>query len=261
MRAAVPFALCAVTGCDVVYGLGGPIDADAAQVDAPDIDSSMPCIMYNHTVTAVADTMLMRDSAGNCNPSIRLGRYTNINLGQGASADTRSRILLRFSLSSDMIMALQPSGGFMEASLTLPLKPVACPGPCPSTPLDFSIHAAHNDWNEGEESGNIGAAWCARKQLVPGVQELWTVEGADGTDDRSMMSLGDVSVDETQASGDELVVTATPSPPVIENARTWLVGSELSLLMVPRGTATGTLYVKAREASGGGVQLTIKSCR
>lgn len=221
----------------------------------------MQCTMFNDTVTANADTMLMRETDGNCNPSIRLGTYNNVNLNQQRGG-AGSRLLLRFTLSNDMLAALQPGGGFVGATLTIPLKPAACPGPCPSTPVDFSIFVAHSDWHEGQESGHVGTAWCARMQTAQ-IQVPWEVPGADGANDRSMMSLADVSLSAQQADADELVLSATPSAVALEEARSWLLGSQLSLILIPEPTSTGILYTKAREDSinGGGAQLTITSCR
>lgn len=261
MRSALPLVVFALTGCDLVFGLSGRIGADAADLDADTIDGPMPCTMYSESVVATADTMLLRETDGNCNPSIRRGAYDNINLGQPASANTRSRILLRFPLLPEMLAALQADGGFIEALLRLPLKPEACPGPCPSTALDFAIYAAHNDWNEGLETGYVGASWCARKQLAGLPAILWEMQGADGPSDRSTMPLGTFAITQPEADGDALVVSATPSAMVLQDARTFLDGPQLSLLLVPTSTA-GTLYVKAREdTAGGGARLTIRSCR
>lgn len=255
-----------MTGCDLVYGLSGRIGPDASDVDDLDaplaIDAPEPCTMFSDSVVVSSDTMLLHETtAGNCDPSIRNGRYNNINLGQPGFGTTRSRILLQFTLTSEMLAALQPDGGFTEATLTLSLKPISCPGACPSTAIGLSIHAANNDWNEGETNTNTGAGWCMRKQGSMLTTTMWQVRGGDGEMDRSMMALANVSLTQPEVDGDQLVITTTPTPAIIQDARSWVVGNQLSLLLIPTAP-TGTLYVKAREHSGGGgARLTIKSCR
>lgn len=265
MRSALPLVLFAISGCDLVYGLGDRVAPDAPpEVDAPpDIDAPPPCTRRTASVVAVADTMLIRDNAGACDPGNRFGGYINVNLGQPASASTRSRILVRFALLPEMVEAFAPGGGFESGTLTIPLKPDACAAPCPSSAMQFSIFAANNDWNEGQNTGNIGAAWCMRKQLGgPGTGTMWMAQGADGATDRSMVSLADVTVIDIEAQQDRLFVPIDLVASQITEARNWIDGMQLSLLLVPT-TTTGTLYTKAREDSqaGGGMQLSITSCR
>ncbi|GEM_PF-3849436 len=266
MRSALPLALFAMTGCDLVFGLGDRIEIDAppGPDTPPEIDAPPPCTQRSSSVVAVADTMLIRDNAGACDPGNRFGGYSNVNLGQMATASTRSRILVRFALLPEMVEAFTPGGGFESGTLTIPLKPDACAAPCPSSEIGFSVFAANNDWNEGQNTGNIGAAWCMRKQLGgPGTGTMWDVQGADGDADRSMVSLADVTVTAAQAQVDRLAVPVSLSPAQVEEARGWITPTQqFSLLLVPT-TTTGTLYTKAREDSqaGGGMQLTITSCR
>jgi hypothetical protein len=260
MRSALPLALFATTGCDLVFGLGDRIEPDAApEIDGPpEIDAAIPCDRSTSTVVAVADTTLIHD-ADTCDPSIRNGEYRNVNVGQ-ASGATRSRILARFVLLPEMVDVLQ-SGAFESAALAMPLKPNECSGPCASAAISLSIHAANNDWNEGETTGNIGAGWCMRKQLAgPGTGMRWTVDGADGADDRSSLPLATMTMTAAQAEGDVLDVPIVPGP-ALADLSNWLVGTRLSILVVPSG-ATGTVFTKSKDdPQNGGMQLRVTTCR
>jgi hypothetical protein len=267
MRSALPL-LVLIAGCDLVYGLEERVATDAApeadaaiEPDAPDAPPS--CSMFSATVVVSADTMLIRDNTGNCDPSNRQGAGPNVNVGQ-PSMLTRSRVLLRFSLTDEIVDAIAPGGGFTGGTLTLPLKPDACAAPCPSTALGFSIFAANNDWNEGLPTGHIGAAWCVRKQLSTAPGTPWQMQGADGVmapnPDRSATSLADVTITPAVAMQDEIEIPFGLAPGAVDDLRMWVSSQQISLLLVPT-TTTGQLFIKAREAAGGGAQLTIRGCR
>lgn len=172
-------------------------------------------------------------------------------------------MLLRFSLTDEMRTTLQPGGGFARGTLTLPLKPVACPGPCGSSVLGLSMFAAHNDWNEGLATSYNGVAWCARKQTQQTSPQtvLWQTPGADGVADRGRESLGDTMLTQAQADADTLELPFGESAAAVAEIAGWIDGSQLTILVIPT-TMTGTLYVKSREhPGGGGAQLSITSCR
>ncbi|MFN0248222.1 MAG: hypothetical protein ACKV2T_15125 [Kofleriaceae bacterium] len=256
VRAALPLMF-AMTGCDLVFGLDDRVVVDASAADAPDAEA--PCQRTTGTVFAISDTTLIPDPM-TCDPSIRFGTYPNVNLGQ-ISAGKRSRILARFSLQPDMIAGFG-GDGFESATLTIPLKPVECPGVCVSAAISFSVYAANNDWHEGESSGNIGTEWCMRKQLSgPGTGVRWIADGADGLGtDRSDVSLADMTMTPAQAAGDELVVPISRSPAFADLTR-WVDGTQLSILLVPSG-AVGTVFTKAKDyVPSGGMALQVTTCR
>lgn len=253
MRSALPLALCAVTGCDLAFGLGDRVAPDAA-LDAP-VDDAIPCTQMSGTVVAIADSMLIHDNTGECNPANRFGAFTSATLGLNAGQGTRSRLVLRFSLTDHMITTLTPSGGFVAGTLRLPLEPDACAAPCPSTGLGFSIYPVRNQWNEGSDAPRDGAGWCMRQQSGA-AGTPWGVPGADGAEDRGTVSLADISLADAQVQGDSVSVALS----TVDGVMPWLDGRQVSLLLVP--TAPGTLFTRTHEDSlGGGAELTITSCR
>jgi hypothetical protein len=260
MRSALPLAVFSMTGCDLVFGLGdrvepvvdAPPEADAAIV----IDAEVPCQRTMGTVNAIADTTLIPDP-NTCDPSIRFGMYRNANLGQN-SAGGRSRILARFALQPDMRLGLV-GDGLESATLTIPLKPVECPGVCASQPITFTIYAADNRWHEGQSTGNIGTGWCAREQLTgPGTGVPWIAAGANGVGtDRSDFKLAEMTMTLAQAAADTLEVPLTPSPELAN----WFSAGQLSILLVPSG-APGTVFTKSKDyPASTGMALQVTTCR
>lgn len=265
MRSWLLVPLFALPGCDLVFDLRGRSTVDdASVVDAmPDPDSPPPCTPFAGTVNVLADTTLIHDPGGNCDPSIRFGTYINANVGQTGGAGTRSRVLLRFDLTPAMVDALAPGGGFTSATLMLPLKPNACSGPCASEPTGVSVYPVINAWNEGTSpSTHDGAGWCMRQQSG-GSSTSWLAPGADGIADRGAKPLGDLAVDATLAAADSLTIVLGASQESLEaihDLGPWREGNQLSLILIPT-PPVGTLFTKAREDASGGAQLTITSCR
>lgn len=265
MRSWLLVPLFALPACDLAFGLrdrSAPDDANV--VDAmPDPDVPPSCTPFSDTVNVLADTTLIHDTGGNCDPSIRFGTFINANVGQVGGMGTRSRVLLRFNLTPAMVDALAPGGGFTSATLMLPLKPNACSGPCTSAPTGVSVYPVTNTWNEGTSaSTHDGAGWCMRQQSV-GSSSTWQAQGADGIADRGAKPLGDLAVDATLAAADSLTIVLGASQEslmAIQDLDAWLVGNQLSLILIPT-PPVGTLFTKAREDPSGGAQLTITSCR
>jgi hypothetical protein len=260
MRSVLPLAVFAASGCDLAFGLGGRVEPDAAPIDVlADALDATPCTESTGTVVALEDTMLIREANGECDPSNRFGTFTNVNIGQPASASTRSRVLLRFSLTSEMVTALT-GGAFVRAELVLPLGPLACAGACPSTATGVAIYAVHNDWNEGANTGHVGASWCMRKQPPT---TMWEMQGGDGVTDRSKLALVEKMVTTAEAAQSEVAIPFDPAAGALEDLPRWITPSQqLSLIVIPT-TTTGTLYTKAREdsANGGGARLSVTACR
>ncbi len=260
MRSAFPLALCAMAGCDLVYGLGDRVEPDAPPgADVLEIDAPPTCNETTATVEAIADATIINEST--CNPANRWGASSNVNVGQNGSNGTRSRILLRFALTAEMRDSFRPGGGFTGGSLTLHLKPDVCAAPCNSAAIGIEMYAANNDWNEGQATGYNGVGWCMRKQVGEMSFTQWETPGADGLQDRARNPLGRVQLTAEQAQGNSVTVPLTASDDAVAEIGAWLDGTQLTMLLVPT-TGIGTLFVKAHEYPGGGAaELAIRSCR
>lgn len=265
MVGAITAALGLVTaGCHVVFELAPPpppgevdaagvTDAEAPTVDAP--PDAPPCTPRAFPpVTVIADTMLI-DENDNMNPSIRRGADDIINIGL-----EQSRVLLRFALSPVMLERLEPGvPGPASALLTISLRPNDCPGGCTNGPTSFQVHAATNDWLEGNGMTYNGAAWFARRQVSSSdpARVDWQLPGANGPLDRNPARLGgDVMV--ANPAGGPLSIPLPLSDVAIAALRERVAGSQLSLLLVP--IAGGTLFLRAREDSAAATTLAFSIC-
>jgi hypothetical protein len=204
--------------------------------------------------------MLLHDAGSNCNPSIRFGASSTINLGQVGGGNTRSRVLLQFALTSDQIAAIG-TGAATAASLTVTIRAsgIDCSGTCPNAATTFDVRTARHGWNEGATGPYQGAGWCNFNQSAMGNGAPWQVAGADGPLDRGSIVLATADVGLVQASTAGPVeipigLDATRLAELVD----WTAGSRLSLLLIPTGG--GSLFLHSRESSPDSAQLTLQRC-
>lgn len=242
-----------LAGCDAVFGLD-PVDlpavVDAAPIDAPP-DTPPGCTEHELSANVAADTMLL--DVNQCDPSIRYGAATTINVGQNGS----SRVLARFVLDDKAVQAIN-EGVAVRGQLKITLRPNDCS--CTNMPANFQIFAATNGWNEGSAAAYDGAGWCHR-QRTPSTQGIeWQLHGADGTSDRSQIPLATRAVTAAEvATPGEILTTFELSDTLRGELAARIVGNRLSLILVPTGG--GTLFLYSREARAEATQLSITECR
>lgn len=246
-----------LAGCDAVFGLHrvGPVN-DAAPVDAPvDAPADAPdgCELHDYVSSVVDDTMLLDDEHDQCDPSIRYGAATTINVGQNGS----SRVLMRFALDNEAQQAIT-QGTAIRAQLKITLRPNDCQ--CTNQPTNFQIFAATHGWYEGNGAAHDGAGWCQRVRRSDGEMQLWQAPGADGTSDRSQVALATRVVTAAEvATPGEIVTTIELNDERRNEIAARMVGEWLSLILVPTGG--GTLFLYSSEGHAQPMELTITECR
>lgn len=245
-------AALSLAGCDAVFGIDRLARHDAG-IDAAPVDAAADaaaCTRRALSATLLEDTALIASSCGGAN---RLGKATNLNIGQ----DGTSRVLLRFSLSPEISAAIADDV-VVGGTLKITLRPNDCA--CTNAPTNFQIYAATDGWNEGNGTDYNGADWCNRIGIASGNQTPWQASGADGSSDRSQYVLGtrNVTAAEVMPPG-AIMVPFTVDSQLRAELRARAINNRLSLLLVP--TAGGTLFLYSREGLATASTLTIDECR
>jgi hypothetical protein len=248
-----------VSGCHSVFGLTEltpPVDAvPVPDLPAPDAPSCLA--IRDLPAPTVDDTMLLHEMDLNCNPSIRYGDDSIINIGQPVANAPRSRVLIRFDVSVAIRSALD-DGVAIGGLLTLALRPNDCP--CINQPTTFQIFAASEDWNDGTGAVYSGAGWCNRRQTNSGDGIGWQMNGADGPLDR-----GSIPITTRDVTAGELGLPWSIEIPFALDAgtrtelRSRIANDHISLILI--ATSGGPLYLRAIDQNPSASILTIRECR
>ncbi|HVK85118.1 MAG TPA: hypothetical protein VM513_13470 [Kofleriaceae bacterium] len=254
MRCAI--ALVLLGGCQLVFGVEptvtepiGDAGADGASDDAGDgrvCTSSTP-----YTMQVIEDTFIVPDNTS-CNPSIRFGTFENLNVGQ----NDLSRVLLRFQLPKEVVSQLQQGLPLDDARLSLAVSDLGI-----SSELELAVYPLTNEWNEGfPMTVYSGASWCNAIGVDAGTQTPWNANGADGFGDRGQIPLGGRTILAIETMPNNVVDVKLPAAR-ISSVGNWVSTDKgyLSLILV-RTSATGTLFLQAREANQIPARLEMRVC-
>lgn len=243
-----------LAGCDLVFELSGPStdsQVDAAGTDALPADGTPSCTRQTLAATLLEDTALIPSMCGGAN---RVGKATNINIGQNGN----SRVLLRFELSPELVAAFDDDV-IVGGTLTITPRPNDCA--CTNMPTSFQVHAATDGWNEGTGGNYSGADFCNRIGIAENNQTRWQIDGADGSDDRSQFALATraVTANEVALPFAPIVTELAIDADLREELRRFAENSRISLLLRP--IAGGTLFLYSREGLATATTLTFDECR